>query len=378
MSHKMREKGHRFLMGVMIVVVSLTCAGVGGAFGQNISRDPTDFAPYGGPLGRTTPATVDIDFWAHERTGTLDVGPDGDVDTGDDVRYCYYTFGHSADVTTGKVPGPFIRVLEGDTINFTLHNPVANAVTHSIDLHAVKGFKGGASVLMAAPGADASLTFQVLQPGLYVYHCAGDGTVLMIGAHISLGMWGMILVEPRKGGYNFRLDKKRVDKEYYIMQSEFYLSGFDPLAPVPGTYCLDIAKLVSDEPDYVVFNGRAGVERTTLSPIVDGNVVSPVVITPDVFDDVIIYFGNMGPNLTSATHMIGDIWDREYTGGDVLSPPHLNVETSNVPCAENTIWAFKPLVTAAAAGGVPGGINVFLDHCISHVAKGALGVMIVQ
>ncbi|MDO8093861.1 MAG: hypothetical protein Q6360_10310, partial [Candidatus Brocadiales bacterium] len=75
MSHKMREKGHRFLMGVMIVVVSLTCAGVGGAFGQNISRDPTDFAPYGGPLGRTTPATVDIDFWAHERTGTLDVGP---------------------------------------------------------------------------------------------------------------------------------------------------------------------------------------------------------------------------------------------------------------------------------------------------------------
>ncbi len=366
-------------MGFVIVVISLTCAGIGGAFGQNISRDPADFAPYGGQLGRNTPAVVTIDFYAHERTGTLDAGPDGLVNTGDDVRYCYYTFGHSADVTTGKVPGPFIRVLEGDTIKFTLYNPAASVATHSIDLHAVKGYKGGASVLMAAPGGSAYLEFQVLHPGLYVYHCAGAGTVLDIGAHISLGMWGMILVEPRPGNGNwFRKDLRRADKEYYIMQSEFYLSGFPTSAPYAGTYCLDAGKLLSDMPDYVVFNGRAGVERTGFTPLPSGNVASPIVLTPDVFDDVIIYFGNMGPNLISGTHMIGDIWDREYRGGDVLSPPSFNVETSNVPCAENAIWAFKPLVTTAAAGGVPGGINVFLDHCISHVAKGALGVMIVQ
>ncbi len=374
----MRGKSFSFLAGLVIVVISLTCAGIGNAFSQNISRDPTDFAPYGGPLGRNVPAVVNIDFYAHERTGTLDVGPDGLVNTGDDVRYCYFTFGHSADPTTGKVPGPFIRALEGDTINFTLYNPAANLATHSIDLHAVKGYKGGASVLNAAPGGSASLTFQVLHPGLFVYHCAGTGTVLDIGTHIAMGMWGMILVEPRKGGYQFRLDKKRVDKEYYIMQSEFYLSGFPSSAPFAGTYCLDASKLLTDAPDYVVFNGRSGVERTSFTPLPGGHVASPILLTPDVFDNVIIYFGNMGPNLTSSTHMIGDIWDREYTAGDVLSPPHFNVETANVPCAENTIWAFKPLVTTAAAGGVPVGINVFLDHCISHVARGALGVMIVQ
>ena len=372
------KKGVSLLLGFVIIAIYLVSAGIGDAFSQDISRDPIDFAPYGGRLGRTTPAVVNIKFYAHERTGTLDVGPDGLVDTEDDVRYCYYTFGDSDVVTTGKVPGPFIRVLEGDTINFTLYNPAANLVTHSIDLHAVKGFKGGASVLMAAPGVDASLTFQVLHPGLYVYHCAGTGAVLDIGIHIANGMWGMILVEPKKGGKYFRNDVKNADKEFYIMQSEFYLADFPTTAPYAGTYCLDAGKLLSDMPDYVVFNGRAGVERTGFTPLPGGNVASPVVLTPDVFDNVIIYFGNMGPNLHSATHMIGDIWDREYKGGDVLSPPSFNVETSNVPCSENAIWAFKPLVTTAAAGGVPGGINVFLDHCISHVAKGALGVMIVQ
>lgn len=373
------KKGVSLLLGFVIIAIYLVSAGIGGAFGQNISRDPTDFAPYGGPLERKKPTEVDIVFYAHERTGTLDVGPDGLVDTEDDVRYCYFTFGHSADVTTGKVPGPFIRVLEGDTINFTLYNPSASLMIHSIDLHAVKGYKGGASVLMAAPGESAKLTFKVLNPGLYVYHCAGDGTVLAIGEHMAKGMWGMILVEPRHGkGKMFMKDLKKADKEYYIMQGEFYLADFPSSPPYKGSYCMDAGKLLSDMPDYIVFNGRAGVERTNFTPLPGGHIASPVVLTPTVNDNVIIYFGNMGPNMHSSTHMIGDIWDKEYTGGDVLSPPHFNVETANVPCSENTIWAFRPLVTATEAGGVPGGINVFLDHCISHVAKGALGVMIVQ
>lgn len=339
------KKGVNFLLGFAIVVISLTCAGIGGAFGQNISRDPTDFAPYGVPFGRTKPKVVEIKFYAHERTGTLDVGPDGLVDTADDVRYCYFTFGHSADVTTGKVPGPFIRVLEGDTIKFTLYNPAANVDPHSIDLHAVKGYKGGASVLKAEPGYSAYLEFKVLNPGLYVYHCAADGKVLEIGEHIANGMWGMILVEPRHGtGTGFMKDLKMANKEYYIMQSEFYLKDFPSSPPYAGEYCLDAGKLLSDMPDYVVFNGRAGVERTTFSPLPGGHVASPVVLTPKVNDNVIIYFGNMGPNMHSATHMIGDIWDREYKGGDVLSPPSFNVETANVPCSENAIWAFQPLV----------------------------------
>lgn len=364
------KKSVILLLGFVIIAIYLVSAGIGDAFSQDISRDPTEFAPYGKPLGRTSSTTVDVTLHVHERTGTIDAGSDKIVGTADDVTYNAMTFGYSSDPTTGRIPGPFIRVLEGDTINVTLDNTLGLA-THSIDFHAIKGYRGGMTKLTAEAGDTATFSFQLLHPGLYVYHCAADGVIANIATHIANGMWGMILVEPKKGGKYFRNDVKNVDKEFYIMQCEFYLDGDPGLTTsyTPGNYEFDLlGKGLAEAPDYVVFNGRAGVSRSTIA-----SSAPPVDIDVNKDDNVIIYFGNMGPSLLSATHMIGDIWDREYEEGDVLSPPRNNIQTSTVPPASTVIWAFKPLVKESE-----GGYNVLVDHAIFRVAKGALGLMHVK
>lgn len=341
-----------FLLMLAIFLLCLTVAGTGEAAEQDVSRDPADFSPYGGALNRTEPTTVNITLYAHERIGTLHKGADGAVGGGDDILYNFFTFGHSADPATGMMPGPFIRVLEGDTVNFTLVNPATNSNTHSIDLHAVKGYRGGSSALMANPGISATLTFSVLNPGLFMYHCVGNGTVISAARHVANGMSGLILVVPREEGADFKNDLAIANKEYYIMRNEFYTT-----TTTPGeTGDIDLTKGLEENPDYVVFNGR------------DGALIDKP-LTPDQFDTVIIYFGNIGPNQVASMHMIGDIWDREYQQGDVLSAPKRNIQTSVVPAAGAAIWAFQVLV---------GGSSVLLDHAIFRVAKGALGIMAVQ
>ena len=348
-----------FLVGFITIAISITCAGVGNAFSQDISRDAADLAPYGTTV---QPNGSTITLVAHERDGTLDAGLDCAVGGGDDVIFKYLTFGHDADPTTGRVPGPFIRVKEGNTHTFKIVNPAGNAFTHSIDFHAIKGFRGGATVLMADPGSEAELQVTLNHPGLYVYHCVGDGQLVKIAMHVAHGMYGLILVEPKRGGNQFRKDLRRVDKEFYIMRGEFYVDN--PTCCEPRDW--DVPKLIIDHPDYVVLNGRAGVSWASGLPI---PCAPPVVMNVRVGDNVMIYQGNIGPNDVCSPHIIGDIFDREYHMGDVLSKPKRNVQTTLIPAAGAAIFAFKPLVPTGANP------SIFLDHSIVGAAKGALGIM---
>ena len=106
----------------------------------------------------------------------------------DGVKYVYWTFG-------GSVPGSFIRTRVGDEVEFHLKNHPDNKLPHNIDLHAVTGPGGGATSSFVAPGHEAKFSFKVLNPGLYVYHCA----TAPVGMHIANGMYGLILVEPAGG-----------------------------------------------------------------------------------------------------------------------------------------------------------------------------------
>jgi nitrite reductase (NO-forming) len=83
----------------------------------------------------------------------------------DGVDYLFWTFG-------GDVPGKFIRVREGDVVEFHLENDPGSKMPHNIDLHAVTGPGGGAASSFTAPGHSSQFTFQALNPGLFVYHCA--------------------------------------------------------------------------------------------------------------------------------------------------------------------------------------------------------------
>src|SRR5262249_19648303 len=122
----------------------------------------------------------------------------------DGVQYLYWTFGD-------ETPGKFIRVREGDLVETHFSNHPDNQLAHNLDFHGCTGPGGGGEVSFIAPGHECTFTWRAMRPGLYLYHCVAAPA----GVHISNGMYGLILVEP-KGGM------PKVDREFYICQGEFY------------------------------------------------------------------------------------------------------------------------------------------------------------
>ncbi len=253
----------------------------------------------------------------------------------DGVRYVYWTFG-------GSVPGSFIRARVGDEIEFHLQNHPDNKLPHNIDLHAVNGPGGGAESSFVAPGHEKVFSFKVLAPGLFVYHCA----TAPVGMHIANGMYGLILVEPEGG-------LPPVDKEYYVMQGDFYTKGANGER---GLQPFDMQKAVDERADYVVFNGRVGALTG------DG------ALTAKVGETVRLFVGNGGPGLVSSFHVIGEIFDRVHVeGGDLVNT---NVQTTLIPAGGAAMVEFKV--------DVPGSY-VLVDHSIFRAFnKGALGLLNVE
>ena len=254
------------------------------------------------PIARKTPAGVAVELETKEIVGTLMES------IGEPTKYSFWTF-------NGSVTGPFIRVREGDTLELTLKNSMNSSMKHNIDLHAVTGPGGGAALTLTEPGATSKTRFKMLAPGLYVYHCAAPP----VSDHIANGMYGMILVEPKEG-------LPKVDREYYVLQSEFYTKqelGFEGLA----TY--DPLKAAAENPTYIVFNGK------------HGSLMEEGALQAKVGEKVRIYFGNAGPNKTSAFHVIGTVFDKVYREGSLTSAPALGIQTTTVPPGGSTIAEFS-------------------------------------
>lgn len=249
------------------------------------------------------------------------------------VKYTFWTFG-------GEVPGKFIRIREGDEVEFHLSNHPQNKMPHNIDLHAVTGPGGGAASSFTAPGHSSTFTFRALNPGLYVYHCA----TAPVGMHIANGMYGLILVEPKEG-------MPPVDKEFYVMQSEFYTTG---KYGEEGMQPFSMEKAVEEKPDYVVFNGSVGA------------LLNEGALMATVGETVRIFVGNGGPNLVSSFHIIGEIFDRVLTEGGTLANQK-NVQTTLIPSGGSSIVEFKL--------DVPGNY-LLVDHSIFRTFnKGSLGML---
>ena len=243
----------------------------------------------------------------------------------------YWTF-------DGTVPGPMLRVREGDTVELTLQNDPSSLHMHSIDLHAVTGPGGGATVTDIKPGESKTLTFKALNPGLYIYHCAHTN----VANHMAHGMYGLILVEPTEG-------LPRVDREFYVVQGEFYTAGS---RGKKGLQVIDAGKMLDGNPEYVVFNGRTGA-------------ISKDKITVQQGERVRMYVGNGGVNLISSFHVIGEIFDIVYPEGAIGSAPHQNVQSTIVPAGGATIVEFT--------ADVPG-TYILVDHALARLDKGAWGM----
>ncbi len=290
--------------------------------GVDISRDPREV---GTPVGARGPQHLKVNLETTEVLGQL---MDGST-------YKYWTFNN-------KVPGPFIRVRVGDTVEVNLANKADSHMIHSVDFHAVTGPGGGATVTQAAPGNNKSFVFKALSPGLYVYHCATP----MVAQHISNGMYGMILVEPEGG-------LPKVDREFYVMQGELYTAQKHGTA---GENEFSLEKLLAEQPEHLIFNGNHDALTKTHR------------MEAKVGETVRIFFGVGGPNATSSFHVIGEIFDRVYSMGDLTSPPLRNVQTTTVAPGGATMVEFKV--------DVPGRY-ILVDHALSRMEKGLAGFLYV-
>lgn len=338
---------------------------------DEIGRAADDLPP---PITRAGNTTVKVALEAIAVQGKL----------ADGVTYEYWTYNR-------QVPGPFIRVKEGDMVEVSLfHNPAghshaalpfeglvlslsgpfgipvayaspghageevdahsagavdpANAhATHSVDLHSVLGPGGGAVLTQATDGTTKTFSFKALRPGIYIYHCASPH----IPTHIANGMYGMILVEPRSG-------LSQVDREFYVMQGEFYTIGKNGEKGLQG---FSKEKMDMEHPEYVVFNGRVG------------SLSGERALKARTGETVRIFFG-VGTFLSSNFHVIGGILDRLYPEGDIISPPHKNVQTTLVPAGGSAMMEMTM--------EVPGKFLI-VDHALPRaIDKGAVGEIIVE
>lgn len=257
---------------------------------------------------------------------------DATVQVAAGVSYRGWTFG-------GTVPGPVIRVREGDVVRIRLVNEAS--VPHSIDFHAAR-IPMDRAFRTIVPKDSLSFEFIARDPGAYLVHC-GTPPVLL---HLMQGMYLPIIVDPAGGWPGL------VDKEFVIVQSEFYLDAKNQSKPGEPDWNAALDRRAT----YVAFNGRA-------FQYMD----SPLEVA--VGDKVRLFVVNAGPSFPSDFHIVGAIFDRVYPGGD---PAHVmsRVQTWTVPAGGGAV--FETSFDKDASGE---GLYAFVTHAFADASKGAVGLI---
>jgi len=308
---------------------------------DEIGRNADDLPP---PLNRTESQRVSVDLYTEELVAEMMP----------EVTYQYWTY-------NGKVPGPFIRARSGDQVEIHLshgkpgsahqgHNvhtsaehTAAGHSAHSIDLHAVVGPGGGAPLMQVGQGEAKSFRFKAMHPGIYVYHCARPH----VPSHIANGMYGMILVEPAEG-------LAKVDREFYVMQGDFYTTG---KYGAKGFQALSKEKLLAEQPDYFLFNGRVN------------SLSGERALKAKVGEKIRLFVG-VGSHIAANFHIIGVVFDKLYKDGAITNPPLKDVQTTTISPGSAVMIEF----TAAVPGKY-----LLVDHSLSRaIDKGALAQLIIE
>jgi nitrite reductase (NO-forming) len=289
------------------------------ATADQVAADPTDVPD---PVDWTEPKHHDITLEAQEVTAEVEPG----------VTFDYMTF-------DGQIPGPMIRVRQDDTVSLTLKNPSGNGMPHNVDFHAIYGTGGGSEATNVAPGEENAMRFKATYPGAYIYHCA----VPNMDYHISAGMFGMIVVEPKEG-------LPAVDHEFYVGQHELYT---DKATGTEGHHGFDFDAMAREDPTYVLLNGEkyawAAANRGPLTANVD--------------ETARVFMVTGGPNLQSNFHPIGNVWSECYPNGSLSMDPHTHIQTQVVPPGSTMVGTME--------FPVPGRIKL-VDHALSRVARKGL------
>ena len=248
------------------------------------------------------------------------------------VKYEGWTFG-------GTVPGPTIRVREGDLVRIRVVNE--SPMAHSIDFHSAR-IPANVAYRTFAPGDSISFEFVAGDPGAYLVHC-GTPPITM---HIMQGMYFAIIVDPKNGWGT------KADKEFVLVQSEFYTKTDS----ATGRLMPDWKGAMAKQATQVVFNGRAFQYKDAPLPV-------------DVGDRVRIFVVNAGPTFRSDFHVVGAVFDRVYPDGN---PDNVleKVQTQSVPAGGGAVFE-----TVFRTGASDEGLYPFVTHSFADAEKGAVGII---
>jgi len=268
----------------------------------------------------------DIDLYIQEKPMTVATGFVQKV----------WTFGTTP--TNGTVPGPVIRVKQGDTIRIHLKNLAENQLPHSVDFHASQ-VAWNDEMASINPGEEKLYEWTADYAGVWMYHC-GTSPALH---HIANGMFGMVIVEPT-GGF------EPVDTEIALVQSEWYLG------PQGDITSLAKASAGAPAPDFVVFNGIANQYLDNPIQVATGGRVRLFVL-------------DTGPSIDSSFHIVGTIFDTVIKEGIQLTPNnpgHYGSQAVDLSPAQGAIIE----LTMPEDGLYP-----IVTHAFNFVGRGALGLL---
>ena len=238
----------------------------------------------------------------------------------------------------GTLPGPVIRVKVGDTIRVHLKNPVENQLPHSIDFHASQ-VAWNDEMTSIKPGEEKLYEWTADYAGVWMYHCGTDPAL----HHIANGMYGMVIVEPAEG-------LPKVDKEFAIVQSEWYLG------PQGKEADLTKAMAAAPAPDFVLFNGVANQYKDHPLEVTTGEQVRFFVL-------------NAGPSINSSFHVVGTIFDTLIKEGVTLAkgnPGNWGAQAVDLAPAQGAIIEFST---------AEDGLYPIVTHAFNLVGRGALGLV---
>ncbi len=236
-------------------------------------------------------------------------------------------------LTNGAIPGPTVRVTEGDIVQFNIEN--TGSVPHGGSIHSAYT-QTSAHIGAIDPGETKSVTFRVTYPGVFMYHCAPGGHAIPM--HVLFGQYGMMVVEPKE---KYKLEQELghgPDLKLYLLQNEIYASGKDA---------------IEGNPEYTGFNGR---------PF--RYVEEPIAVEPG--DYVRIYFLNVGPNLLSTFHIVGIIWDYVYWQGH---PEARMPGGQSVTAGPTDSFVIEFRIPPEE------GVYTMLSHVVGPTARGAIGLL---
>ena len=248
---------------------------------------------------------------------------------------------YNAMTFSGQVPGPTLRVTQGDVVKMTLEIPSDEVTGHGNDMHASQMSAGNFESVN--PGETSMYCYIAESAGVFKYHCSG---VHLIGMdqHVLSGMYGIAIVDPVNGYKKLMVEKTAVeangavslDRQFYDADALEFQLQYNQLYLTPeGNY--DAGAMFQHHNTATVVNGMqfGYVPNMAHNLLVNGDVNKNIFVAQPwnglehkqyqsqllfVENDqhVRLFIENQG-NEPVFFHIVGEILDRVVQGNRVQS-----------------------------------------------------------